>query len=37
MQRNEFPPALAGGKEMDIKWALAKKDAIVAKAISHYF
>jgi hypothetical protein len=31
----ELPPALARGRGMDIKLALAKKDAILAKAISY--
>jgi hypothetical protein len=32
----ELPPALAGGKGINIKLALAKKDVILAKAIPYY-
>ena len=32
----ELPTALAGGKGMNIKLALAKKNVILAKAIPYY-
>lgn len=32
----ELPAALAGGKGMYVKWALAKKNVILAKAIPCY-
>jgi hypothetical protein len=31
-----LPPALAGGKEIDVKLALAKRKTILAKAIDYY-
>jgi hypothetical protein len=30
-----LPPALAGGKEINVALALAKKDAVLAKAIKN--